>query len=68
MQSKFDGDDLHMVLIIPPKYIISDVMGKMKSQSSSVMRKKFKWQSKVYWNENIVWLLGYLVSSVGVDE
>ena len=64
----FDGDHLHMVMIIPPKYSISDVMGKLKSQSSSVMRKKFKWISKVYWNENIVWSPGYFVSSVGVGE
>ena len=64
----FDGDHLHMVMIIPPKYSISDVMGRLKSQSSSVMRKKFKWLSKVYWKENIMWSPGYFISSVGVDE
>jgi putative transposase len=64
----FDGDHLHMVMIIPPKYSISDVMGRLKSQSSSRMRKKFDWLSKVYWSDNIVWSPGYFVSSVGVDE
>ena len=64
----FDGDHLHMVMIIPPKYSISDVMGKLKSQSSSRMRKNFDWLSKVYWSDNIVWSPGYFVSSVGVDE
>ena len=64
----FDGDHLHMVMIIPPKYSIVDVMGKLKSQSSSRMRKKFKWLSKVYWKENIMWSPGYFVSSVGIDE
>ena len=64
----FDGDHLHMVMIIPPKYSISGVMGQLKSQSSSQMRKKFQWLSKVYWKENIVWSPGYFVSSVGVDE
>ena len=63
-----DGDHLHMVMIIPPRYSISDVMGKFKSRSSSVMRKKFKWLAKVYWKENIMWSPGYFVSSVGVDE
>jgi len=53
---------------IPPRYSISDVMGRMKSQSSSRMRKKFKWLRKVYWKENILWSTGYFVSSVGVDE
>lgn len=64
----FDKDHLHMVIVIPPKYSISDVIGKLKSQSSSRMRKKFKWLEKVYWKENILWSPGYFVSSVGVDE
>ncbi len=57
-----------MVMVIPPKYAIADVMGQLKSQSSSIMRKKFDWLDKVYWKENIVWSPGYFVSSVGVDE
>jgi putative transposase len=64
----FDIDHVHMLMSIPPKYSISSVMGKLKSQSASQMRKEFPWLSKVYWNENIVWSPGYFVSSVGVDE
>ncbi len=44
----FDQDHLHMVMVIPPKYGISKVMSKLKSQSASHMRKTFKWLSKVY--------------------
>jgi putative transposase len=64
----FDKDHVHMVMSIPPKYSISSVMGKLKSQSASQLRKAFPWLTKVYWNENIVWSPGYFVSSVGVDE
>jgi putative transposase len=64
----FDKDHLHMVMVIPPKYSIASVMGRLKSQSASRLRKKFTWLSKVYWAENIVWSPGYFVSSVGVDE
>ena len=64
----FDKDHLHMVMSIPPKYSISDVMGRLKSQSASRLRDHFSWLSKVYWNENIVWSPGYFVSSVGLDE
>ncbi|GHG08837.1 hypothetical protein GCM10017161_42980 [Thalassotalea marina] len=64
----FDGDHLHMVMIIPPKYAVADVIGQLKCQSASNMRKTFKWLSKVYWKENVVWSPGYFVSSVGVDE
>ena len=64
----FEQDHLHMVMEIPPKYRISDVMGKLKSQSSSRLRKKFTWLEKVYWNDRIVWSPGYFVSSIGLDE
>ncbi len=56
----FDLDHLHMVMVIPPKYSISDVMGQLKSRSASNMRKTFKWLSKVYWKENVVWSPGML--------
>ena len=64
----FDIDHLHMLMSIPPKYSISSVMGRLKSQLASRMRRFFPWLSKVYWKENIVWSPGYFVSSVGLDE
>ena len=64
----FDGDYLHMVMVIPPKYAIADVMGTLKNQSASYLRKKYPWLEKVYWKENIVWSPGYFASSVGINE
>ena len=64
----FDKDHLHMVMSIPPKYSIASVMGQLKSQSASLLRKRLSWLSQVYWNENIVWSPGYFVSSIGIDE
>jgi len=64
----FNQDHFHMLMVIPSKYAIADVMDIMKSQSASVLRKRFDFLSKVYWKENIVWSPGYFVSSVGVDE
>ena len=64
----FDMDHLHMIMVIPPKYSIANVMGTLKSKSSSLLRKKYSWLSKVYWKENILWSPGYFVSSVGIDE
>ena len=57
-----------MVMVIPPKFSIAEVMGQLKSQSASALRTKFDWLQKVYWKENIVWSPGYFVSSVGADE
>ncbi len=63
-----DGDHIHMMMIIPPKFSISDVMGKLKSKSASKLRKRFSYLQKVYWKENIVWSPGYFISSVGLTK
>ena len=57
-----------MVMVIPPRYSIAAVIGQLKSQSASQMRKTFSWLQKVYWKENVVWSPGDFVSSIGVDE
>lgn len=64
----FDQNHLHMVIDIPPRYSIAAVMGQLKSQSSSHVRKTFGWLKKVYWKVTIVWSPGYFVSSIGIDE
>jgi putative transposase len=61
-------DHIHMVMVIPPKYAVSEVIGRVKGQTASRMRKKFGWLKKVYWKENVVWSPGYFVSTVGIDE
>ena len=61
-------DHIHMVMIIPPRYKVSEVVGRIKYQTASKLRKKFYRLSKVYWKENIVWLPGYFVSIIGLDE
>jgi putative transposase len=63
-----DPDHLHMVMVIPLRSSIAVVLGRLKRQSSSPMRKTFGGLQKVYWNEPIVWSPGSFVSSVGVDE
>ena len=61
-------DHIHSIMIIPPKYAVSEVIGRIKGQSSNMIRKQFEWLKKVYWKENIVWSPGYFVSTVGLDE
>jgi len=61
-------DHIHMVMVIPPRYAVSDVVGKVKGMTASRLRKKFSWLGKVYWKENVVWSPGYFVSTVGVRE
>ncbi len=64
----FDGDHIHLVMEIAPKWSMAEVMGNLKSRSSGLIRDKFSWLSKVYWKKKIFWSPGYFVSSVGIDE
>ena len=61
-------EHIHMVMIVPPRYAVSDVVALMKSKTASYLRRKFKWLEKVYWNENVVWSPGYFVSTIGLNE
>ena len=68
MELSIQVDNIHTVMIIPPRYALSDVVGRIKNRTSSMLRKKFPWLAKVYWKENIVWSPGYFVATVGIDE
>jgi len=68
IEDNIQVDHIHAVMIIPPKYSVSDVIGKLKGQSASKLRKKFMWLEEVYWKENIVWSPGYFVSTIGLNE
>ena len=61
-------DHLHMLMVIPPKYAVSEVIGEIKQYTASKLREKFAWLGKVYWKERVVWSPGYFTSTVGLDE
>ena len=58
-------DHVYVLLIIPPKYAISKVLGDMKRDSSRELRKKFEYLKR---GRDAMWSIGYFVSSVGLDE
>ena len=57
-----------MIMVIPPKYAVSDVIGRMKGMTAGQIRKKFAWLKKLYWKENVVWSTGYFVTTIDIDE
>jgi putative transposase len=68
VQQNIQVDHIHTIMIIPPKYSVSEVIGRLKGQSASKLRKKFTWLENVYWKENLVWSPGYFVSTIGLNE
>ena len=60
-------EDVHMIAMVPPKVAISDLMGRVKGQSSIKVFKQFRHlKKKPYWG-NHFWSRGYCVDTVGVD-
>ena len=57
-----------MVMVIPPKYAVSEIAGKMKGTTASLLRKSFFWLAKVYWKENVGLVTRNFVSTVGIGE
>ena len=63
-----DSDHVHILLSIPPKMSISDVVKMVKAKTGLRMRKKFSFLDKVYWGQSGIWSRGYFVSTVGISE
>jgi len=65
VKCNIEVDHIHMVMIIPPKYAVSDVVAQLKMKTSSELRKKFRWLHNRYWKDNVVWLPGFLYQPLG---
>ena len=63
-----DIDHVHILLSIPPKLSVSDVVRMIKAKTGEVMRKRFPFLDKVYWGTDGIWSIGYFVSTTGINE
>jgi len=61
-------DHVHMVIIVPPKIAVADVVQYIKTQSAKMLRAKFPFLRKVYIGQDGLWSRGYCVSSIGLNE
>ena len=60
-------DHVHLIVMIPPKVAISDLMGRVKGQTSIKLFRQFQQlRKKPYWG-NHFWAKGYCVDTVGMD-
>lgn len=60
-------DHIHMLVSIPPKYSVSQVMGYMKGKSAIHIARVYLGQKKNFTGMSF-WARGYFVSTVGADE
>lgn len=60
-------DHVHLVVMVPPKLSISDLMGRVKGQTAMKIFRQFRHlRKKPYWG-NHFWAKGYCVDTVGLD-
>ena len=60
-------DHIHMLISIPPKYSVAQVMGFIKGKSAIHVARTYLGQRKNYTGMHF-WARGYYVSTVGADE
>ncbi len=60
-------DHIHVVLVIPPKYAVSSLVGKMKANVSRQLRSQYPELKQTYWGA-VLWSPGFFSSTVGLNE
>ena len=61
------ADHVHLIMVIPPKYAVSAIIGKLKANTSREVRTRFPGLKKIYWR-NEFWSVGFFSSTVGINE
>ena len=60
-------DHVHLMLSIPPKYSVADVIGYIKGKSAIHIARNFAGRPRNFVGQHF-WARGYFVSTVGRDE
>ena len=60
-------DHVHMLIKIPPKYSVSEVIGYIKGKSAIAVARQFGGRRHNFSGEKL-WARGYAVSTVGFEE
>jgi putative transposase len=60
-------DHIHMLISIPPKLSVSNVMGYIKGKSAIAIARTYVGRRKNFTGQSF-WARGYFVSTVGSDE
>jgi putative transposase len=61
------GDHVHMLLSVPPKYAVSEIVGYIKGKSAIAIARQFNGRTRNFNGEQF-WARGYAISTVGFEE
>jgi putative transposase len=60
-------DHVHVLMAIPPKYAVAQVVGYIKGKSAIHIARNYGGRQRNFTGEHF-WARGYFVSTVGIDE
>ena len=60
-------DHVHMLISIPPKYSVAEIIGYIKGKSAIAVARQFSGRQRNFNGEQF-WARGYAVSTVGFEE
>ena len=67
LEGHLHQDHVHVLISIPPKYSVAQVVGYIKGKSAIHIARTYLGQKKNYGGMSF-WARGYFVSTVGTDE
>jgi putative transposase len=67
LELNLQEDHAHLVLWIPPKDPVSEIMGFLKGKLAIRVFERFPQLGRRYWGRHL-WSRGYCVSTIGIDE
>lgn len=60
-------DHVHLVMVIPPRVSVAEVIQFMKSRTGKLLNERFGFIRKAMYGKEGMWSRGYCVSSCGLD-
>ncbi len=67
IEGHLQSDHVHILISIPPKYAVAQVVGFLKGKSAIYIARAYLGRRKNFSGQNF-WARGYFVSTVGKDE
>jgi len=61
-------DHVHLLVSIPPKMRVSEVVRLIKSNTARELKQKFPIFKDIYWGTTSVWSTGYFVTTIGINK
>ena len=68
LENNHDKDHIHLLISIPPKLSVAEVVKILKINTARHLKKEFDFIKEAYWWTDGIWSDGYFVSTVWVNE